>query len=66
MNKRGSQRSIWMWTHLEEGLKNILLHDFRLKTMTESLEVKVKEGRVSPGAASDQILSTFKSILESK
>ena len=64
MAKRGSQRSIWMWTHLEDGLKDILFHDLRLKAMTDALEVKVREGTVTPGAASDQILSAFKSILE--
>jgi len=62
--KRGRQRIVWMWAHLEEGLKNVLLHDTRLKSMTDSLQTQVRGGQVNPGTASDKILANLKALIK--
>lgn len=57
--KRGEQRAVWMWTHVQEGLERILLQDPRLKELTTTLLENVRDGKISPGSASDEILSLF-------
>ncbi|CAG7734529.1 unnamed protein product [Allacma fusca] len=57
--KRGDQREVWMWTHVQEGLERVLLRDSRLKHLTNSLLDSVRDGKISPGSAADEILSLF-------
>ncbi len=65
LEKRGRQRIVWMWTHLEEGLKTFLLQDPRLKSITDSLQNQVRSGQVTPGTASDTILTSVRSLIKS-
>lgn len=56
-----------MWTHIREGLYNILLQDPDLKKMIEVLSSQVEKGEITPGVASDELLSmVMNNILKTK
>lgn len=61
--KRGEQRTVWMWTHLQEEMRSMLLEDPRLQKIISSLLRQVSEGSVTPGAASDKIIASLRKLV---
>lgn len=62
--KRSDQRVIWAWAHVQDGLRELILEDPRMKATTEQLITKVRLGEITPGAAADKILYTVLSLLK--
>lgn len=57
--KRQSQVKLWFWTHLKENLLETLLSRKELRTKLEKLETEVVSGNMTPGQASDILISDF-------
>lgn len=63
-SRRSRQRVIWTWTHVQEGLERFIADDLNLKTKTDELIKQVEKGTLSPGSASDKIISYFTSHMK--
>jgi LAO/AO transport system kinase len=58
--KRRSQSVDWMWTVVEDGLREeFYAHDWVREILPEVL-AKVSRGELAPGAAARQLLDTFR------
>lgn len=57
--KRQNQVKLWFWTHLRENLLDILLSKPELKLKLKKLESEVVAGNITPGQASDALITDF-------
>jgi putative protein kinase ArgK-like GTPase of G3E family len=64
LTKRAEQRVVWTWTHVQDGLREMLMENSELKKVTDHLIKNVKKGTANPGTAADEILDSFKSVLK--
>ncbi|CAL8115266.1 unnamed protein product [Orchesella dallaii] len=64
LSRRANQRVIWVWTHVHDGLREMILEDPRIKHQTDKLIEQVRLGTVNPGTASDKILDSVLSYMK--
>jgi len=57
--KRKEQAVEWMWSLVNEGLKNKFLEDKKINKTIPVISQKVKQGIISPSAAAEELLSYF-------
>ncbi|MBT6273827.1 MAG: methylmalonyl Co-A mutase-associated GTPase MeaB [Chromatiales bacterium] len=65
MDNRARQASAWMWREAADGVVEALRTDPHVRERVEYLECEVQAGRMLPGAAADQLISTFRRQYES-
>jgi LAO/AO transport system kinase len=58
--KRRSQSVDWMWTVVEEGLREQFHAHDGVRKVLSSVKAKVARGTLAPGAAARQLLDTFR------
>jgi len=58
--KRQTQAVDWMWTVVEEGLREQFYTHGDVRKMLSSVKAKVTRGTLAPGAAARQLLDTFR------
>ncbi|KFM72415.1 Methylmalonic aciduria type A-like protein, mitochondrial, partial [Stegodyphus mimosarum] len=56
---RKNQYNKWLWTHVEHNLLNAFKKHPNVKSLIKDMEIKVQEGIVTPGQASDILLEAF-------
>jgi len=59
-DKRRQQAREWMWTLLQDDLKELFIHDRNVAPLLPQVEQSVIEGRTTPGAASRRLLERFR------
>lgn len=59
MQRRKGQALAWMWSLVEEGLKDSFQHHPEVQKQLPGLMREVEEGRISPTAAAGRLLSFF-------
>ncbi|KAI9193099.1 arginine/ornithine transport system ATPase [Polychytrium aggregatum] len=57
--RRAEQNKTWMWRQITEELLWRLRHDPKVKASLLQLEESVKNGRITPGSAAEQVLHQF-------
>jgi LAO/AO transport system kinase len=58
--KRRLQASDWMWTLVQEDLKDLFVRNKNVAAMLEQVQLGVSEGVTSPSAAARRLLDAFK------
>jgi LAO/AO transport system kinase len=58
--KRRQQAREWMWTLLQDDLKELFIHDKNVAPLLPQVEESVIEGHTTPGAASRRLLERFR------
>jgi len=58
--KRRQQAREWMWTLLQDDLKELFIHDKNVAPLLPQVEQSVIEGHTTPGAASRRLLERFR------
>jgi len=58
--KRRQQARDWMWTLLQDELKELFIRDKNVAPLLPQVELSVIEGRTTPGAASRRLLERFR------
>jgi len=64
LSKRANQRVIWAWTHVQDGLREMILEQPQMRATTEKLIEKVRLGEIAPGTAADRIIDTVMSFMK--
>ncbi|ODN03926.1 Methylmalonic aciduria type A protein, mitochondrial [Orchesella cincta] len=64
LSRRAEQRVIWVWTHVHDGLREMILEDPRIKNQTDKLIEQVRLGKENPGTAADKILDSVMSFMK--
>ena len=59
-SKRARQQVGWLWTLIDDRLRTSLKQDPAVSAIIKSVEADVMEGRLTPGAGADRILSAFR------
>lgn len=59
-DKRRQQAREWMWTLLQDDLKELFIHDKNVAPLLPQVEQSVIDGRTTPGAASRRLLERFR------
>ena len=57
--KRSQQQKIWMWQYIQYSLLQAFNNDSSVKNKRKHYEDLVTQGLVSPGTASDRLLTEF-------
>lgn len=63
--KRSDQRVKWVWAHVEDGLRELILEDPRMKLIISNLIKRVHLGQLNPGTAADKILENVRHMYNS-
>lgn len=58
--KRRQQAREWMWTLLQDDLRELFIRDKNIAPMLAQVEQSVIDGRTTPGAASRRLLERFR------
>ena len=58
--RRRLQNSDWMWTLLQEDLKQLFLNNHRVAALLPQVQEAVASGATTPGAAVRRLLEAFK------
>ena len=59
--RRQRQLLGWMWSMVDEGLRSAVREHAEVASKVENLEHEVLDGRITPTAAAEEILDTFRS-----
>ncbi|HEY5674075.1 MAG TPA: methylmalonyl Co-A mutase-associated GTPase MeaB [Malonomonas sp.] len=59
-NKRRLQASDWMWTLVQEDLKDLFIRNKNVAALLDQVQAGVSQGITSPGAAARRLIETFK------
>jgi LAO/AO transport system kinase len=59
-DKRRHQAREWMWTLLQDDLKELFIHDKNVAPLLPQVEQSVIEGKTTPSAASRRLLERFR------
>ena len=58
--KRRLQANDWMWTLVNDGLRDLFMEDRKVTDLLTPVQEAVSEGATSPGAAARRLLEAFK------
>lgn len=58
--KRRLQAHDWMWTLVQEDLKDLFMRDKNVAAMLDQVQAGVTQGTTSPGAAARRLIQAFK------
>ncbi|KAJ3129090.1 hypothetical protein HK098_002682 [Nowakowskiella sp. JEL0407] len=59
MKRRGKQGKVWMWRQLQEELLQRLRTSEKVKSMLQTMETEVFNGKITSGYAADSIIAAF-------
>lgn len=59
-NKRRLQANDWMWTLVQEDLKDLFIHNKNVAALLDQVQTGVSQGVTSPGVAARRLLDAFK------
>ncbi|CAJ0963904.1 unnamed protein product, partial [Mesorhabditis belari] len=59
MEKRKSQLTKWMWSHVRDEIMNVFSKHPRIASLTATLEQEVQSGKITPGLAAEKLIRVF-------
>lgn len=59
-NKRRLQACDWMWTLVQDDLKELFIRDKHVAALLDQIQTGVSKGSTSPGAAARRLIEAFK------
>lgn len=63
-SKRGEQNISWMWSYIMDTMKDNFTSNSKVKIVLKDLQEKVREGKVNPTSAGEELLKCFYSSIK--
>ncbi|MCA1927232.1 MAG: methylmalonyl Co-A mutase-associated GTPase MeaB [Calditerrivibrio sp.] len=63
-DKRGEQNISWMWSHIMDTMKDNFISNNRVKGVLKEFQEKVREGKINPTIAGEELLKCFYSSIK--